>query len=160
MKWPDYIGCIASLALANGEQANAIAIDDTTPEGVLALLDAAIDALVRDDEAHLAESLVDERDGLAFELGGDFRDADRFNKRRVDQLAARRFGELDAQVESLGHLDGAVLLARLHRLVASTDERLANPSGGWGESRHMTMLAVVCLALGAKLSTDTTGGAS
>jgi hypothetical protein len=143
-------------------------IDDTTPVGVLALLDAAIDALIRDDEAHLAESLIDERDGLAFELGGDLRDEDRFTKRRADQLAARLGldkprvpNALDAQVESLARLDGSVLLARHHRLAAGTDEIIANPSdSGWSERQHLTMLAAICLALVAKLTADTTGGAS
>jgi hypothetical protein len=143
-------------------------IDDTTPEGVLALLDAAIDALVRDDEAHLAEGLIDERDGLAFELGGDLRDDDRFSKRRAEQLAARLGldkprapSALDAQVGALAPLDGARLLARFRRLVAGTDEIIANPSdSGWSERQHLTMLAAICLALVAKLTADKTGGAS
>jgi hypothetical protein len=136
-------------------------IDDTTPEGVLALLDAAVDALVRDDEARLAESLIDERDGLAFELGGGLRDDDRFNKRRVDQLAARLGLDkprapdaLDAQVESLASLDGSVLLARLHRLAASTDETIANPSdSGWSERNHLTQLGALALAFASKFGT-------
>jgi hypothetical protein len=152
---------------SDAELAGVTAIDDTTPEGVLALLDAAIDALVRDDEAHLAESLIDERDGLAFELGGALRDDDRFNKRRVDQLAARLGldrprapNALDAQVGALAPLDGARLLARFRRLAVATDEIIANPSdSGWSERQHLTMLAAICLALVAKLTADTTGGA-
>jgi hypothetical protein len=151
------------VAANSGAQAaaEAITIDDSTPEGVLALLDAAIDALIRDDEAHLAESLIDERDGLAFELGGGLRDDDRFNKRRVDQLAARLGLDkprapdaLDAQVESLASLDGSVLLARLHRLAASTDETIANPSdSGWSERNHLTQLGALALAFASKFGT-------
>jgi hypothetical protein len=154
--WPDLLVVARKLA---GEAPTVI--DDTTPEGVLALLDAAIDALIRDDEAHLAESLIDERDGLAFELGGGLRDDDRFNKRRVDQLAARLGLDkprapdaLDAQVESLASLDGSVLLARLHRLAASTDETIANPSdSGWSERNHLTQLGALALAFASKFGT-------
>jgi hypothetical protein len=144
------------------------AIDDTTPEGVLALLDAAIEALGRREEAHLTEGVIDERDDLAFELGLDLRDADRFDTRRANQLAARLGldkprapNALDAQVGALAPLDGSRLLARFRRLAAGVDEIIANPSdSGWSERQHLTMLAAICLALVTKLTADTTGGAS
>jgi hypothetical protein len=133
-------------------------IDDTTPEGVLALLDAAADAVSHGQgEALLGEYITDARDSVAQALGLALRNADRFAQRAADWPRPKRTHGLDGQVESLARLDGATLLARLHRLVASTDETIANPSSGWSESRHLTMLAAICLALAGKLSTETGG---
>jgi hypothetical protein len=151
-------------------RASVTAIDDSTPEGVLALLDAAIDALVRDDEAHLAESLIDERDGLAFELGGDLRDEDRFNKRRVDQLAARlgldKPAKPRSRVETMAadlaeRLDSGRLLARILDECAKLPSYLADPELTGHAARSMAeRLAASVLALGIVLDrTDKTGGA-
>jgi hypothetical protein len=168
--WPDMLDVVRKLATEQREPAPTT-IDDSTPEGVLALLDAAIDALVRDDEAHLAESLIDERDGLAFELGGGLRDDDRFNKRRVDQLAARL--GLDkpvkpprSKVESMAadlaeRLDSGRLLARILDECAKLPGYLAEPELTGHAARSIAeRLAALVLALGIVLGrTDTTGGA-
>jgi hypothetical protein len=169
--WPDMLARVRLLVTGWREmQAKArepvTAIDDTTPEGVLALLDAALDAL-KAGGFPLAHAAIEQaRDEVADWHGLPLRDQAGYTAHKVDRLAARlgldkprRTDALDAQVESLTGLDGSVLLARLHRLVASTDETIANPSSGWSESRHLTMLAAICLALAAKLSTDSTGGA-
>jgi hypothetical protein len=137
-------------------------IDDATPEGVLALLDAAADALAHGQgEELLGEYVTDARDSVAQALGIALRNPDRFAQRAADWPRPKRVHGLDAQVESLARLDGSVLLARHHRLAASTDEIIANPSdSGWSERQHLTMFAANCLALVAKLTTDATGGAA
>jgi hypothetical protein len=134
-------------------------IDDTTPGGVLALLDAAADALAHGQgEELLGEYVTDARDSVAQALGLALRNPNRFAQRAADWPRPKRGHGLDAQVESLARLDGSVLLARHHRLAASTDEIIANPSdSGWSEQRHLSALAAICLAIAAKLSAPTGG---
>jgi hypothetical protein len=162
--------CLDDLAAVRDHAARAkaeaaTAIDDTTPEGVLALLDAAIDALEADGQPSNARAIQQTRDDIADWNGIPLRNEDAFIASKVEAVAsafdARRTDPIAAQSASLGRLDGAVLLARFRRLAAGTDEIIANPSdSGWSERQHLTMLAAICLALVAKLTADTTGGAS
>jgi hypothetical protein len=144
---------------SDAELVGVTAIDDTTPEGVLALLDAAADALAHGQgEELLGEYVTDARDSVAQALGLALRNPNRFAQRAADWPRPKRGHGLDAQVESLARLDGSVLLARHHRLAASTDEIIANPSdSGWSEQRHLSALAAICLAIAAKLSAPTGG---
>jgi hypothetical protein len=161
--------CLDDLAAVRDHAARAkaeaaTAIDDTTPEGVLALLDAAIDALEADGQPSNARAIQQTRDDIADWNGIPLRNEDAFIASKVEAVAsafdARRTDPIAAQSASLGRLDGAVLLARFRRLAAGTDEIIANPSdSGWSERQHLTMLAAICLALVAKLTADTTGGA-
>jgi hypothetical protein len=153
-------------ALLAGASESPTVIDDATPEGVLALLDAAIDALEADGQPSNARAIQQTRDDIADWNGLPLRSPDAFIARKVEAVASafdahlHQAGPLAAQVASLAQLDGAVLLARFRRLAAGTDEIIANPSdSGWSERQHLTMLAAICLALVAKLTADTTGGA-
>jgi hypothetical protein len=162
--------CLDDLAAVRDHAARAkaeaaTAIDDTTPEGVLALLDAAIDALEADGQPSNARAIQQTRDDIADWNGIPLRNEDAFIASKVEAVAsafdARRTDPIAARSASLSRLDGAVLLARFRRLAAGTDEIIANPSdSGWSERQHLTMLAAICLALVTKLTADTTGGAS
>jgi hypothetical protein len=162
-EWATLLTSVSELR-AIAEAVEPVSIDDTTPEGVLALLDAAIRALEADGQPSNARAIQQTRDDIADWNGLPLRNEDAFIASKVEAVAAafdaRRTDPIAAQSASLARLDGAVLLARFRRLAAGTDEIIANPSdSGWSERQHLTMLAAVCLALVAKLTADTTGGA-
>lgn len=128
-------------------------IDDTAPEGVLALLDAAADALAERGDHALGASVERCRDAAArvFDL-----------PRRMRQWAydagaykpeTPRASAIERQAATLGAHDSAVLFGLLLADVASLPEqmRAAIAGRGTGEADAVERIAAAATALAGKL---------
>lgn len=163
--WEDYIGCVASLALANVEQANATAIDSDTPEGVLALLDAATLSLLHSHGEGLALEVEAARDSTAAAFDLPLRNPARFAALQAGQ-AARGTRLPESKVDLMAHdLASRLGSGRLLAQVIAGAERLPSYLADDAETALALRgicerLAAAALALGIVLGrSDSTGGA-
>jgi hypothetical protein len=134
----------------------ATAIDDTTPDGILALLDAAARSpLIGGLSSSLVLEIEFARDAVAFAFDLPLRDEPRYRERCREYEPKPKASDIERQADTLGAHDAVILLGLLQADVADLPAvfRAALAGRGQGEDAAVKRIAAAATALARKLTT-------